>query len=114
MHDLYLSETNKMKDQLEVIRSNSDNLTTLAGHLNTGLNESKANLTDIQSQCNNSISPTPSFCNDVDASKLAADADFTNLPNVTEQLQNIQNVVNQDFEKSAQEVDNNSLLLKLV
>ena len=113
MHDLYLSETNKMKDQLEVIRSNSDNLTTLAGHLNTGLNKTKSNLTDIQNQCNGTI-PAPNFCNDVDASKLAADADFTNLPNVTEQLQNIQNVVNQDFEKSAQEVDNNSLLLKLV
>lgn len=113
MHDLYLSETSKMKDQLEVIRSNSDNLTTLAGHLNTGLNKSKANLTDIQNQCNG-ISPTPAFCNDTDTSKLAADADFTNLPNVTEQLQNIQDVVSQDFEKSAQEVDNNSLLLKLV
>ena len=99
---LFLSETNKMKNQLEVIRSNSDNLTTLAGDLNTGLNKTKTNLTEIQTECN--TIPGATFCDRVDASQLAADADFTNLPNVTEQLQNIQDVVNQNFTKSAQEV----------
>lgn len=93
-----------MKNQLEVIKRNSDSLTTLAGDLNTGLNDSKANLTDIQNECNNSFPGAGFDCNGIDASQLAADADFTNLPNVTEQLQNIQNVVNQNFTKSAQEV----------
>ena len=98
-----------MKDQLEVIRSNSNNLTTLAGDLDTGLNETKANLADIQNNCSSLPGP-PAFCNRVDPTNLASDADFTNLPNVTEQLQNVQGVVDQDFEKTAQEVDNNSLL----
>ena len=98
-----------MKDQLEVIRSNSNNLTTLAGDLDTGLNETKASLTAIQNDCNTSLGSQP-FCNRVDPTNLASDANFTNLPNVTEQLQNVQDVVNQDFEKTAQQVGNNSLL----
>ena len=94
-----------MRDQLEVIRSNSDNLSSLAGDLERGLNAAKTNLSDIQTQCN-TITPRQPFCNNTNPDALAAEANFTNLPNVTEQLSNVQKVVNQDFEKTAQEVSN--------
>ena len=91
-----------MKNQLETIRSNSDNLSRLAGDLDTGLTTARNNLTDVQTEC--SLLGSPQFCNDIDAASLAADANFTNLPNISSELQSIENVVNQDFEKSAQEV----------
>ena len=92
-----------MRDQLEVIEVNSHNLTTLTGDLQKGLNDTKDNLTEIQTVCNG-ISPTPPFCNDVNTDDLATNADFTNLPNVSSQLTNVEDVVNQDFEKSANDV----------
>lgn len=92
-----------MKNQLETIRSNSDNLSRLAGDLDTGLTAARNNLTDVQSNCS-SLPGSPQFCDSINVANLAADANFTNLPNISSELQRIEDVVNQDFEKSAQEV----------
>lgn len=92
-----------MKNQLETIRSNSDNLSRLAGDLDTGLTTARNNLTEIRTECN-SLPSSPSFCNNIDVANLVADANFTNLPNISSELQSIEDVVGQDFEKSAQEV----------
>jgi len=93
-----------MRDQLEVIKSNSNNLSSLAGDLESGLNDAKANLTEIKNNC--SSLGSLGFCADIKPDDLAAEANFTNLPNVTDQLSNVQDVVNQDFEKTAEEVIN--------
>ena len=92
-----------MKTQLETIRSNSDNLSRLAGDLDTGLTTARNNLTEIQTECN-LLPSSPSFCNSINVGNLAADANFTNLPNISSELQSIEDVVGQDFEKSAEEV----------
>ena len=94
-----------MRDQLEVIKSNSNNLSSLAGDLEIGLNDAKANLTEIKDNCSSLPGP-PGFCDGINPDDLAAEANFTNLPNVTDQLSNVQDVVNQDFEKTAEEVIN--------
>ena len=93
-----------MRDHLETIRSNSDNLSRLAGDLDTGLTAARNNLSDVQNECNDSLAGPPPFCNSINVASLAADANFTNLPNISSELQSIEDVVNQDFEKSAQEV----------
>ena len=92
-----------MKEQLETIRSNSDNLSRLAGDLDTGLTTARNNLTEVLDNCS-SLPNSPQFCNNINVANLAADANFTNLPNISSELQSIEDVVNQDFEKSAQEV----------
>ena len=92
-----------MKNHLETIRGSSNNLSRLAGDLDTGLTNARSNLTDIQRECNLLPGP-PAFCNNTGVGNLAADANFTNLPNITSELQRIQNVLDQDFEKSAQDV----------
>ncbi|XP_015771533.1 PREDICTED: prominin-1-A-like [Acropora digitifera] len=98
-----LSETTKrMRNQLEVINNNSQRLSNLTEELNSGLEKSRNNLTEITTECNITFRAA-NFCSSVDTSSLAADANFTNLPNVSQQLSNVQEVVNQDFEKSAQE-----------
>lgn len=96
------NETRTMKDQLETIRSNSNNLSRLAGDLDTGLTTARNNLTEVQNNCSSLPGP-PQFCNNIDVANLAADANFTNLPNISSELQRIEDVVNQDFENSAQE-----------
>ena len=92
-----------MKNQLETIRSNSNNLSRLAGDLDTGLTDASSNLTDIQRECN-SLPSSPPFCDNIDVGNLTADANFTNLPNITSELQRIEDVLSQDFEKSAEDV----------
>lgn len=92
-----------MRDQLETIRSNSDNLSRLAGDLDTGLTTARNNLTEVQNDCSSLPGPPP-FCNNTDVANLAADANFTNLPNISSELQSIEEVVKQDFETSAEEV----------
>ena len=98
-----------MKTQLETIRSNSNNLSRLAGDLDRGLTNARSNLTDIQTKCN-SLPGSPPFCNNINVGNLAADANFTNLPNITSELQRIEDVLDQDFEKSAQDV---SLIIRM-
>ena len=92
-----------MRDQLETIRNNSDNLSRLAGDLDTGLTTARKNLTEVLTECS-SFSSSELSCNSIDVANLAADANFTNLPNISSELQSIEDVVKQDFEKSAQEV----------
>lgn len=92
-----------MRDQLTVISVNSHNLTTLTFDLQSGLNGTIDNLTKIQSDCS-SLTPKPDFCNDINTDDLKTQADFTNLPNVSKELSNIQDVINQDFEKAVNDV----------
>lgn len=92
-----------MRDQLQVIESNSNNLSSLAVDLDEGLSNARKNLTEVIDECKKL---NASFCDQIDPSALTAEANFTNLPNVTDQLSNVQDVVNQDFEKSAEEVIN--------
>ncbi|XP_067035177.1 prominin-1-A-like isoform X1 [Acropora muricata] len=100
-----LSETTKrMRDQLEVITNNSQRLSNLTEELSSGLNKSRTNLDEIKTECtNNSALSNNTSCGNIDTSSLAAEANFTNLPDVSEQLSNVKEVVDQDFEKSAQE-----------
>ena len=94
-----------MRNQLEVITNNSQRLSNLTEELSSGLNKSRTNLDEIKTNCtkNSSLSSNTS-CGDIDTSLLVTEANFTNLPDVSQQLSNVQEVVNQDFEKSAQEV----------
>ena len=94
-----------MRNQLQVINNNSQRLSNLAKELDSRLNESRTNLTDINNECTktNSLS-SQGDCDGIDTSTLATEANFTNLPNVSAQLSNVQDVVDQDFEKTAQEV----------
>jgi len=95
-----------MRDQLAVISVNSNNLTTLTEELQKGLNDARNNLTTIRNGCRNITSPGDplSFCDDISTDGLDTQADFTNLPNVTDQLENIEKVIGDDFEKSANDV----------
>ena len=99
---MLLLETKLMQNQLKAIQNNSNELSSSAGSLDAGLNAARTNLTEIQNDCN--TLPGATFCNDTNTADLRADANFTNLPNVSSELQNVENVVNQDFEKSAEEV----------
>lgn len=92
-----------MRDQLEVISNNSRDLSGLTVDLQKGLNDTKDNLTSIQTECNSLPGP-PGFCNSTNTAALATQADFTNLPNVSTELSKVEDVVNQDFEKSANDV----------
>ena len=103
MFCFYFPATKRMSNQLEVITNNSQRLSNLTEELNSGLNKSRTNLTEITTECSSKF-PGQDFCNSVDTSSLAAEANFTNLPDVSAQLSNVQEVVNQDFEKSAREV----------
>lgn len=91
-----------MRDQLTIISVNSDNLTTLTEELEIGLNDTRNNLTDIQNECR-TLGPAQ-FCDDISTDGLETQANFTNLPNVTEQLANVEDVISNDFEKSANDV----------
>lgn len=104
-----LLETKVMAAQLEIIKNNSGSLTSLTVDLQAGLNATKDNLTDIQNQCNSiNTTPPPTFCNDTNTDSLATQADFSNLPDVSKELQNVEDVVNQDFEQSASDVSDHS------
>ena len=101
----YFPATKQMRNQLEVIANNSQRLSNLTKELDSRLNESRTNLTEIKNECtkNSSLSNNTS-CGNIDTSSLATEANFTNLPDVSGQLANVKEVVDQDFEKSAQEV----------
>ena len=100
-----------MRDQLRIISVNSHNLTTLTVDLQKGLNDTKDNLTRIQNNCSTISNPSPKFCNDTNTDDLNTEADFTNLPDVSSELSNIEEVINQDFEKSANEVSYQSKII---
>ena len=102
-----------MRGQLTVISVNSHNLTTLTVDLQSGLNDTIDNLTRIQSNCSN-INPPQTFCNDISPDGLKTQADFTNLPNVSEQLANIEEVINQDFQKAVEDVSYLSKIMSLL
>ena len=105
MDDLLFSllETKTMRDQLQVIEDNSNNLTSLAGDLDKGLNDTRTNLSEIQTECA-TFGASATFCNNVKTADLKSDANFTNLPNVSSELSKVEDVVNQDFEKTAEKV----------
>lgn len=88
---------------MEIISNNSRDLSSLTVDLEKGLNDTRDNLTEIQTACN-ALPQSPSFCNDTNIADLATQADFTNLPNISKELSNVEDVVNQDFEKSANDV----------
>ena len=92
-----------MRDQLTVISVNSHNLTTLSEDLEQGLNHTRHNLTRIQNECNG-INPQPDFCNDTNTDDLNSQANFTNLPNVSKELENVEAVISRNFTESANEV----------
>lgn len=90
-----------MRDQLTVISDNSHNLTTLTAELQRGLNRTIDNLTRIQNNCTDL---SLLFCNDINTDGLETQADFTNLPNVSSELSNIEKVIDRDFEKAVEDV----------
>jgi len=94
-------ETQTMRDQLTVISVNSHNLTTLSVDLQRGLNDAKDNITNIRDNCS---SLNLNFCDQINTDGLDTQANFTNLPDVSTQLSNIEDVIGQDFEESANDV----------
>lgn len=90
-----------MRDQLTVISVNSHNLTTLSVDLQRGLNDAKDNITNIRDNCS---SLNLNFCDQINTDGLDTQANFTNLPDVSTQLSNIEDVIGQDFEESANDV----------
>lgn len=92
-----------MRNQLQIISNNSNALSNLTVDLQTGLNGTKENLTEILNDCNASF-PGSGFCSNIDPNDLATQADFTDLPDVSGELKNVEDVVNRDFEKSAEDV----------
>ena len=92
-----------MKNQLEIIKNTSQSLSNLTKELQEGLDKAKENLTEILKNCT-SLVRSPPACNDIDPDNLATGADFTALPDVSSQLENVEKVVNQDFERTAEEV----------
>ena len=109
---LFISlEIQTMRDQLTVISVNSHNLTTLTVDLQSGLNDTIDNLTRIQNNCSSFSLP---FCNDINTDGLKTQADFTNLPNVSQELSNIEKVINQDFEKAVEDVSYSSKIMSFL
>ena len=97
-----------MRNQLKVISVNSHNLTTLTDELQGGLNDAVDNLTRIQNNCTRLGQP---FCDDISTDGLETQANFTNLPNVSKELSNIEDVINQDFEQAVNEVSYESKIM---
>lgn len=92
-----------MKNQLEIIKNTSKSLSDLTERLQEGLNDAKKNLTDIKNDCS-SVRGVNDTCDNINLDDLATGANFTNLPNVSTELKKVEDVVNQDFEKTAAEV----------
>ena len=103
LKNLILLDTQRMKNQLEIIKNTSQSLSNLTKELQKGLDEAKENLTDIVNDCTN-LASSPPACNDIDPDNLATGANFTALPDVSSELENVEKVVNQDFQKTAEEV----------
>lgn len=96
------ANTQVMKNQLEIITNTSQSLSDLTERLQEGLNDAKKNLTDIKNDCS-SVRGVNDTCDNINLDDLATGADFTNLPNVSTELKKVEDVVNQDFEKTAAE-----------
>ena len=92
-----------MKNQLEIIKNTSQSLSNLTKELQEELNVAKENLTDILKNCSR-LPSVPAACNNTNPEDLATGANFTDLPDVSKELKNVEEVVNQDFEKTAEEV----------
>lgn len=103
LKNFILLDTQRMKNQLEIIKNTSQSLSNLTKELQEGLDKAKENLTEILKNCT-SLVRSPPACNDIDPDNLATGADFTALPDVSSQLENVEKVVNQDFERTAEEV----------
>lgn len=88
---------------MQIISNNSNALSNLTVDLQSGLNGTRNNLTEILANCTASFSGSD-FCSTIDPDDLATQADFTNLPDVSGELKNVEEVVNQDFEKTANDV----------
>ena len=84
-----------MSDQLRIINDNTKSLQDSGAALQTELSVIKTRLDGIN--CTGSV-----VC--PDTSGLVLEADFTNVPNITSELDSVQNIVNNDFAGSAEEV----------
>lgn len=96
------ASTETMRNQLEIIRNTSSSLSNSSTELQLGLDDVKANLTEILKNCTELLGSSGA-CNDIEPSDLATGANFTDLPDVSKQLESVENVVNEDFEKTANE-----------
>ncbi|PFX20240.1 Prominin-1-A [Stylophora pistillata] len=96
------ASTETMRNQLESIRNTSSSLSNSTTELQSGLDEVKTNLTEILKSCAK-LPSIPGACNDTNPNDLATGANFTDLPDVSEQLKSVEDVVNEDFEKTANE-----------
>ena len=92
-----------MRNQLEIIRNTSSSLSDSTTELQSGLDAVKANLTNISASCSR-LQNGPGACNDTNPNDLATGANFTGLPDVSKQLKNVEDVVKEDFEKTANDV----------
>lgn len=86
-----------MSNQLSNISDNTEALQNQGNDLQRNLTIIKNNLTDITNGC-----LLPDCKLDLDG--LALDANFTNVPNISAQLSNIQEIVSSDFAGAADEV----------
>ena len=97
-----LSDVTAMKNALDVVANTSAELKSSAAQLGNELKKIKADLEQIKSDCNSS--GIPGGCSEIKTDGLKQDANFTNLPNVDDELNNVRDIVNQNFSGSVDKV----------
>lgn len=91
------AETKTMSNQLNIINNNTKSLQASSKALQTKLNTIKNKLDPIVTSCAGAGLTCP------DTSSLTLDADFNNVPNITAELDSVQDIVNNDFAGAAEE-----------
>lgn len=86
-----------MGRQLSIINNNTEELQNQGNTL-------QQNLTIIKNELENITKACMSPCEAPDLDGLVLDANFNNVPNISKQLSNIQDVVDSDFVGAAEEV----------
>ncbi len=92
-----------MSSALAIVSNTTAVLTSYASTLETQLNKARNDLNEIKTNCSSRpfINET---CASIDTSGLKQEANFTTLPNVDGELSKIQDILNQNFSGSVDEV----------
>ena len=93
---LFCVETERMGNLLEAINSTTKTLQSKFKNLTGNIKRVKK---DLKANCN-----PASICSGIDPDSLTTEANFTALPDVTEQLTNIQDINSNNFSKNAEQV----------
>ena len=91
-----------MNKALDVVANTSASLKSSANQLGSDLQRIKTELERIKSECNSS--GIPGGCSEINTDGLRQVANFSNLPNVDDELKNIRNIMNQNFSGAVDKV----------